>query len=211
MYAITVKQPWAEAIARHGKHVENRSRRPPAHLLGHRIAIHVSQASDAMQHMRAAATAPEDHLWELDIWAAHSLDLVPGAGRIIATARLIGWCSDKPIRAESKSGDTRSFLRYTHDEDSAAAADAVYDAHCSAWFTGPVGWVLADVRPLWVPVGWPCTAFQGIDTPGLRPGQVHRESCPRCSGDGVSAIRGQVYPFLVPTNIEAAVLAAEIR
>ena len=40
MQAITLKHPWAFAIARLGKRVENRTWKPPNRLLGQRIAIH---------------------------------------------------------------------------------------------------------------------------------------------------------------------------
>jgi hypothetical protein len=40
MKALTVKAPWATAIARFGKDIENRSWKPPAGVLGTPIAIH---------------------------------------------------------------------------------------------------------------------------------------------------------------------------
>jgi hypothetical protein len=69
----------------------------------------------------------------------------------------------------------------------------------SPWFLpGKIGWVLDDVRPLRQPVGEPCPWCDG----GSRPG------CLRCSG-GVIAIRGQVYPFALSPEVEAAVKAQE--
>jgi hypothetical protein len=38
--ALTEQQPWAWAISRGGKHVENRTWGPPASLIGRRLAIH---------------------------------------------------------------------------------------------------------------------------------------------------------------------------
>jgi hypothetical protein len=40
MKALTLKAPWATAIAKLGKDIENRSWRPPAAIIGERIAIH---------------------------------------------------------------------------------------------------------------------------------------------------------------------------
>lgn len=44
MYALTVKQPFASAIIAGAKSLENRSWRPPARILGERIAIHAGSA-----------------------------------------------------------------------------------------------------------------------------------------------------------------------
>ncbi len=51
MKALTLIQPWAYAIAHLGKDVENRTWRPPASVIGTRIAIHAGAKFD-----RAAAT-----------------------------------------------------------------------------------------------------------------------------------------------------------
>lgn len=44
--ALTVRQPWADAIAHHGKHVENRSWQLPTRHAGARILIHAGAADD---------------------------------------------------------------------------------------------------------------------------------------------------------------------
>lgn len=46
MRALTIKQPWASAIAAGIKRVENRTWPPPARLIGQRIAIHAGKATD---------------------------------------------------------------------------------------------------------------------------------------------------------------------
>lgn len=46
MLGLTVWQPWASAIAEHGKPVENRTWRPPESVLGERIAIHAGKRFD---------------------------------------------------------------------------------------------------------------------------------------------------------------------
>lgn len=46
MRALTVKQPWASLIASGVKRIENRSWRPPAALVGQRIAIHAGAGWD---------------------------------------------------------------------------------------------------------------------------------------------------------------------
>lgn len=46
MRALTVKQPWASLIASGEKRIENRTWRPPASLIGERIAIHAGAGWD---------------------------------------------------------------------------------------------------------------------------------------------------------------------
>jgi hypothetical protein len=198
MYALTVKQPWAEAIARHGKNVENRSRRPPAHLIGQRVAIHVGQAWDAWDAICADGLAPSDHpnlppalLSWMDI--AEGLGgkaPPPHAGRIIATARLACVVSKSVVGCDIHGPDFMAGMI----------------ASRSPWFTGPVGWVLADVRPLAVPVGAdPCVVCDAqFADPTGRYGHASN-----CRGYGEKAIRGQLYPFALSPEVEAAILRQE--
>lgn len=140
MYALTVKQPWAQAIAQFGKGVENRTRRPPRQMLGQRIAIHVGQSVIDWQLMRDGVDPYHDHRFDLYLWATHGeghrSESVPHAGRIIATARMVGYTGE--------ASGARALPMYV---------DAVKAAEHSPWFTGPVGWVLADVVMLLDPVG----------------------------------------------------------
>lgn len=214
MYAITVKQPWAEAIARHGKTVENRTRRPPAHLIGQRVAIHVGNARDAWDFF------PRDvppHLDSLLAWmqrehgAAWWACRPPQSGMIIATARLVG-----TVRAhQDHNGDDCVCMGMiaaapdaVNGEPTDADRDLVSAACRSPWFTGPVGWVLADVRPLAVPVdGGYTSRFEGCHS------DCFSEGCPMCDGRSWVhrriPIRGQLYPFALSPEVEAAVLRRE--
>ena len=216
MKAITVKQPWAEAIARHGKNVENRSRRPPAHLIGQRVAIHVGQNADAFFGWQEGMSP---HLATLDAWmrktAAEAWDTPhwgdpPNAGRIIATARLVGWTAPHglDVTAHEIENDAEGSLSrgerikaWWANED---WRDAVTAAERSPWFTGPVGWVLADVRPLAVPVGQTqdCAVCPNRDGHAPEP----RGYC-LCS----APIRGQVYPFALAPEIVAAIALGRDR
>lgn len=79
-YAISVKQPWPEAIMYHGKDIENRGYPPPADLIGQRIALHASKIDDpygraAIEHM-LDITLRDDAQWP--------------RGAIVATAVLAG-------------------------------------------------------------------------------------------------------------------------
>lgn len=46
MKALTLHQPWATAIELAGKRIENRGWRPPAGVVGRRIAIHAGRTFD---------------------------------------------------------------------------------------------------------------------------------------------------------------------
>ena len=207
MHALTVKQPWAEAIARHGKTIENRRGRPPAHLIGQRIAIHVGKGRDEWDFFSRHVSPHLDSLlnWmQREHGAAWWACRPPQSGMIIATARLVGW------------------NRYGHDHGREAIAARVKrnepccyngvidnnsyrDAPNSPWFTGPVGWVLADVRPLAVPVGMygACAAPRGIGG-----GHVPCNSCGHLMLEH-QPIRGQLYPFALSAEVEAAILRQE--
>lgn len=52
MYALTIKQPWASLIIEGTKRIENRTWKPKDSILGSRIAIHASQATDALRRYR---------------------------------------------------------------------------------------------------------------------------------------------------------------
>lgn len=219
MYAITLKQPWAQAVAHFSKTVENRTRRPPAHLLGQRVAIHVSQTVDEAA-VRLCHRPPDvvDHLEPMLVWLMQErMDLrlgdpllygakppIPSTGRVIATARLVGCCwrdaNGEPVGRTPNAG-------FGDDET------LVVEALGSPWFTGPVGWVLADVRPLAVPVGHVPKACNGAPE-GWEPRHGWRVDglCAACGErKGGGPIRGQVYPFALSPEVEAAVLAQEAR
>lgn len=210
MHAITVKQPWASAIARFGKSVENRPRRPPAHLIGQRIAIHVSQARDVWDQEFAGSllrSAPL-HLRPLHAWIGEigmpidARSSPPNAGRIIATALLAGWClADLPDGINEDDGWLKA---------NGVDGPEFYAATGSDWFTGPVGWVLADVRALTVPVGQgKCGDCRGDGWHFTGEGSFP-ETCRRCAGDGNGRVSGKVYPFALAPEVTAAVLAAEV-
>ena len=74
MRALTVKRPWAQAIAAGLKTIENRSWRPPDAFIGERIAIHAGAAWDA-----AGAAWILEHI---------GIELLPEecpAGRVVCT------------------------------------------------------------------------------------------------------------------------------
>lgn len=57
MKALTLHAPWAHAVAWLGKDIENRSWRPPASVIGTRIAIHAGLSFPRADWMRVVTIA----------------------------------------------------------------------------------------------------------------------------------------------------------
>ena len=132
--ALTLHAPWAWAVThlpvlRNGKRVENRTRPPPAKLVGQRLALHAGKAS------------PRE-AWELvaEISGEPTPDLasVPH-GAVTGVVTLYGW------------------MRGAGDDQARVTADGLpprLGVHVfSPWRrTGHVWWLLADVVRLPEPV-----------------------------------------------------------
>lgn len=85
--ALSVHQPWASCIARGWKLVENRSWRPPAHVVGRDLAIHAT--------VRPVEVVDEVEARDL-LARFHGVPLPRGTryvhGAIVAVARVVGVC-----------------------------------------------------------------------------------------------------------------------
>lgn len=66
MRALTIRQPWAAAIAHGTKRTENRSWPVPAKYLGTRILIHAAAAED--RTLRSSNDVPRDLTAGIGIW-----------------------------------------------------------------------------------------------------------------------------------------------
>jgi hypothetical protein len=84
MLALTILQPWAWAILRGGKRIENRRWRPPPSLLGKRFALHAGKSTvELVSHdVRTFITKRTDGM----TWEPDGLYL----GAMVGTAKLIG-------------------------------------------------------------------------------------------------------------------------
>jgi hypothetical protein len=215
VYALTVKQPWAQAIARFGKDVENRTRRPPARLIGQRIAIHAGRADDEMEamalvYLRDGYPVPV-HLRALVEWLVewieeHGSD-VPQDGRIVATARLAGWCdrAGNVGWAETRDADGKLIT---------SSYDRCGRAIKSPWRTDTeAGLVLADVVALPRPVGAPSVVAYTYQAPpivNVAPGQFVSFGDPKSTVEVVQGrIRGQLGFWQLSPEVEAEVLRQE--
>jgi hypothetical protein len=87
MLAITVLQPFATAIARYGKRVENRGWRPPAKTTGETLAIHAGK-----KWMPPGDTYPQATLPALGDPAVYPTSVVLAAARLawVCTAGYFG-------------------------------------------------------------------------------------------------------------------------
>lgn len=86
MKALTLWQPWAAAIAHGTKRVENRGWRPPASIIGQRIAIHASaRAITKQEYMQIREDALfRDLLIRIDV-----------RSHIVCTALVDGYVTDR--------------------------------------------------------------------------------------------------------------------
>lgn len=150
LWAITVRQPWASLIAAGEKNVENRGWHPPASLLGQWFAIHASKSFD-----------PE--AWSAGIAAANaarvSLPWVQKATKSLESARGMTERAGKQavkqcLSAAVPYGAIVALARITRIVEPADVT-----AETSAWFLGPIGWVLEGVTPI---EPEPCAGQQGL-------------------------------------------------
>lgn len=149
MKAITLLAPWAWAVAHAGKDIENRKTRCPS-LLGERIAIHAGARRPRADILGDGA----EFLWMKDhglitappMWAFSGLGFEAPHGCIVAVATIVGWVEGRTVVSAPDY----------------EAESVCHDGAESRWYTGPIGWLLHDVRTLNTPI--PARSKQGIWT-----------------------------------------------
>ena len=141
--AITLKHPWAFAVARLDKRIENRTWKPPPSLIGRRIAIH----GGAMPKGQALEDAYNDMLVITQRIATRTyFNEMPEP--------LLSWLQ------ENDYGNSKLKDWITPGIVATATLKGVVTTSDSPWFFGPYGWVLEDVEPLETPV--PHRGAQGL-------------------------------------------------
>lgn len=115
-HALTLIQPWAYAIERLGKRIENRSWVPPAWVIGKRIYIH------------AGAKLDRDG-WHMLTGKGHVLPKQFDQRSVVCSVEVAGWVSDN---GRSAGGLTAREVREVLDGE--------------WYVRGAIGWVLRDVR-----------------------------------------------------------------
>ena len=144
MKALTLYQPYADAIAWSGKLVENRTWAPPRSILGERIAIH------------AGASKRNEH-WGLP--PGMEVDLAEPLPRsaIVCTAVVLGALD----LTNQRKPEVHMALRVKENVVSFRER-MLTTMPKSPWWVGPVGWLLGDVRSLAEPVS--CKGAMGLWT-----------------------------------------------
>ena len=151
MKAITLHPEWAHAVAYLGKRCENRDWKPPASLIGQRIAIHAGKSIGGRPGLPSTLAGLERLRWacprmiDADLWGNHDLFVrrlgephwrLVQVSAIVATA-IIG----EPI------------------ESATAPTSVLYDLGSWADLRSRYWWPLLDVQAV-DPV--PCRGAQGF-------------------------------------------------
>lgn len=165
MKALTIKAPWAQAIAHGTKRIENRTWKPHADVIGQRIAIHCGKSTALAGHYDdKEARLQLFTAWEESGLSAFEMHPRPvRRGHIIGTARVVGWVGDRdemgilqeirseipsiggrwPYPCEAEMNAAYQMGRYLLDGEH---TDHYLDPTKDFWWIGPIGWLLADVR-----------------------------------------------------------------
>lgn len=130
--AITLWEPWASAIARGNKRIENRTWKPPKTVRGKRIAIHAGKSLDE----EVVSDLLEDCLFDFASYKHFP-------GHILCTARVSGVIKTGGIFIGPERIDAAWFGREPE----------LTDRYHFEWLAPQqYGWVLTDVRRLAEPV-----------------------------------------------------------
>ncbi len=149
MKALTLWRPWPYAIfhlpAGVAKRVENRGWKPPANIIGQRIAIHAGKTWDEDgkdfigEHLAYLGLLPE-----LKKTPGHDARVkaegIIGTAILCGVAKEFGFSAITLVAGRLPSGP---FLECVQE-----------------WWSGPYGWLLDDVRTLPEPI--PCKGRQGL-------------------------------------------------
>lgn len=143
MRALTLTQPWAGLVASGIKRIENRTQ----HMIrrdavGTVFAVHASREVSKKAMRKILEIAPELGHPHLE-W----MRLAGTASAVIAVATLETCVVGLPAAATTADGWPRPM-----------AGDI--DPYQQRWFTGPIGYLLRDIRPLAEPV--PCRGWLGF-------------------------------------------------
>lgn len=146
MKALSIRQPWAEAILNCGKRIENREWRA-CHYRGP-LLIH------------AAKGMTQDEYNEAEMWIRLEFGLHLPAREKLDRGGVVGACDLVAVLGRDgkpTSSEDRDRMRHVPMLD-------------TRWYSGPVGLVLADVKPL------PFMPYKGalgfFDVPGATPDLV---------------------------------------
>ena len=127
--ALTIRDPWAQAIVFGDKRVENRSQRLRK-MLGERVAVYVAKTVD----QDAWRELYENRKYRGDVPKYEATDVLHYPGHIIGSVRLVGYCDARGEEIDHvQSGFT------SHWSGSGPCPTT------SEWWQGPVGWLLDDV------------------------------------------------------------------
>lgn len=181
MRALTVKQPWASLIASGIKQVENRTYPVPRTVRGQRIAIHAGKGFDAHgleAHLHNKCMCHGycecDACLLLEFLDEHQAESKRVAGRILATARIVGqyvdgmqqeWFIDTPCWTCDGTGSFGG----TIDCDYCEGTGQHFDTDWLFLETPPPRWYGTDPKPIY---NWILADVELVDDPRIHRGML---------------------------------------
>jgi hypothetical protein len=156
MKALTLHAEWLPAILRAGsdprwKSVENRTWKPPASIIGERIALHAGCSRPDKDRVRRVLASVGQGIGTYGACEEYAKTLETlTTGAIVGVATVAGWL-------DNSSGAPRFF---DGSEVDGMPIAPVAENPSPWWFRGQYGWLLADIHPLMAPV--PCKGALGL-------------------------------------------------
>ena len=161
MKAITLYPEWAWAICRLGKQVENRTWRPPANLLGERIAIHAGKSIGGKTSKKGILSALQLMSYEA-VLAGWETEYLAGSPYRFTRASRFAICNSDEIPTSAIVATavltqcTKDFYGWFNgeiDSGSEEWASGTPEVHRLGWQApDQFHWLLEDVRVFAEPV-----------------------------------------------------------
>lgn len=149
--AISIMQPWAHAIVRLGKNVENREKWLGSSFRGP-VLIHASKGVGSLDEFDGSCDALRTALGNEEAWGEFRdayLDLGPSRTRFVRRPRATLRCGGIVGRARVVDVIMPGGLRHAGPGlPPAQASDRVHELAGSPWYFGGFALVLADAEPL---------------------------------------------------------------
>jgi len=159
-YAVSVKDPWAQACIHGPCRILNRDQNPPNKIIGERVAIYCTKTidDDALNGLTGKLTVPWAHWSEYADLPHHKrkplIEERHHPGCIIGTVRVVGWCDKQKKGLHNSTGIVhREALKEEGWDMTRNFRGAISPTDDPWWLDATShGWLLDDPQPLDEPI-----------------------------------------------------------